>query len=107
MNFGNVMTKQVLTFVALMVLLSLTFFLAHVDLGPANLLSGIIIALIKAALVAAFFMNLWESDGINRIFAIAGVFMLVVLLTLALSDFLTRGWLAMPGEFPQKLNIAQ
>ncbi|HXW53035.1 MAG TPA: cytochrome C oxidase subunit IV family protein [Myxococcota bacterium] len=107
MNLANPVTKQLLTLVALMALLLLTFFLAHLDFGFLNVAISVAIALIKALLIGLFFMNLWQSDGINRIFAMAGAFMLFILLTLTLSDFLTRSWLEMPGYFPSTQLIAQ
>jgi|SRR5579871_209877 len=97
---GTTTLRQLLTLVLLMALLVITFILAHVDLGLLNTSVGLAIAAIKALLVGLFFMNLWWSDGLHRVFAIAGAFMLAILFSLALADFLSRSWLAMPGSFP-------
>lgn len=90
------------TYIALILLLGATFALAHVELGTLNTPVGLVIAGVKALLVALFFMRLRMSDGVHRIFALAGVFWLGILLTLALSDALSRNWFALPGHWPVK-----
>ena len=89
-----------LVFAALILLLGLTFLLAHINLGFFNTPIAIIIAPIKAILVGIFFMNLRFSHGIHRVFAISGLFILGILFFLALADFRSRGWLPLPGSFP-------
>jgi caa(3)-type oxidase subunit IV len=44
----------------------------------------------KALLVALFFMHLRYREPAMRVFALAGLFSLVILFTLTLSDYLTR-----------------
>jgi len=88
------------TYLALMILLAATFLLAHANLGKLNVPVSMAIACLKALLVAIFFMRLRMSDGVHRIFALAGVFWLGILLTLSLSDALSRNWLPLPGHWP-------
>jgi cytochrome c oxidase subunit IV len=75
---------------ALLALLALTVTLSYVPLGAANALIALGIACIKAAIVAAVFMELWHSGRRNLVFAGAALFWLGILLWLGLMDFLTR-----------------
>lgn len=75
---------------ALMLLLGFTVALSYQPLGQFNFPIAIVIAAIKASLVAAIFMELQNRSGIIRVFACAGVAWLAILLWLGLMDFLTR-----------------
>ena len=78
--------------VALLAFLGLTIMAAHLNLGPFNTVAAMGISLVKAALIVLFFMHLRYSKRIMWLFAGAGFFWLAIMLTLALSDYLTRGW---------------
>jgi cytochrome c oxidase subunit 4 len=75
---------------ALMALLATTFAAAFIPMGAFNSLANLLIAAIKATLVAFFFMHLKKSHAIMRLAAAAGLFWLLILFALAFSDFLTR-----------------
>src|SRR5687768_8926233 len=61
-------------FGGLLVLTVLTVLTAQfVDLGPYNLLLAMVIAVIKGALVAMFFMHLWWDSLFNSVALIAGL----------------------------------
>lgn len=75
---------------ALMVLLVLTILAGLMDIGPLNTVIAMVIAIIKAALVAMFFMHLSTSSPMMRVFASAGILWLVLLFGLTLGDYLTR-----------------
>ena len=76
---------------ALIVLLLATVGIDLVDLGWGNTALAIGIAAVKALLVATFFMHLKYSKPIVWLFAGAGIFWLGTLITLGMSDYLTRG----------------
>jgi cytochrome c oxidase subunit 4 len=86
--------RLVLSWLALLFLLSLTVLFAYQPLGALNLPVALLIASVKALIVGVVFMELNESSGLKRAFAAAGFFWLGLLLWLAASDFLTR------PEFP-------
>jgi cytochrome c oxidase subunit 4 len=89
----------VLAFAALLALLALTVTLAYQPLGLFNAAAALIIATVKAALVAAVFMELaYKPRALTVAFAGAGFFWLGILLWLALSDFATR------PNFPPRLG---
>jgi cytochrome c oxidase subunit IV len=80
-------------FGALLALTVVTTEVARVDLGYFNVVAAIGIAVLKALLVALFFMHLVRTPHRTMIVAGAGVFWLAILIVLTLGDVLTRGWL--------------
>jgi cytochrome c oxidase subunit 4 len=74
----------------LFLLLALTVGAAFVPMGPMNAVASFGIALLKALLVAVFFMQLRRPDTLLRLAAAAGLFWLATLIGLTLSDYLTR-----------------
>jgi cytochrome c oxidase subunit 4 len=76
--------------VALVGLLGLSVLLSRLPLGPLKPVSGLGIAIVKAVLVAAFFMHLKYRDGRTLVFALAGLAWLALLFTFTLADYLTR-----------------
>ena len=79
-----------LVFVTLLALTALTTFVAFVDLGPFNTIAAMTIAVCKALLVLLFFMHVRYSEHLIRVFVIAGLFWLAILIVLTMSDVLTR-----------------
>ena len=87
-----------ISWLALLALLAGTVTLAYQPLGTFNLGIALLIATIKAAIVAAVFMELREHRGLVIAFASAGFFWLGILLWLAGADFVTR------PQFPPTLT---
>jgi cytochrome c oxidase subunit 4 len=82
-------------FAALLALTALTTAIAFVDLGGVgNVAVALSVAIVKAALVALYFMHLRHSTPLTVIFAGAGLFWLGLLIVLTLSDYISRGWLS-------------
>lgn len=77
-------------FAALMVLTAATVFVATIDLGWANDVVALGIAVTKALLVLWFFMHLRYSTRVTVLTAVAGFFWLAILISLTLNDYLTR-----------------
>jgi cytochrome c oxidase subunit 4 len=90
--------RYVAVWLALCVLTFATFWL-HEFLGhraPLSLIVAMTIAVAKSALVALFFMELWEHRGGNRfVFAVSVAFVLI-LMGLTIADVHTRYPLAVP-----------
>ena len=84
-------------FAALLVLTAITVGMAFVDLGPFNTFLALTIAVSKAVLVILFFMHVRYGSRLITVYVVAGVFWLLLLLSLSLTDFLTRGWLPVSG----------
>jgi cytochrome c oxidase subunit 4 len=79
-----------LVWFALLALLGITLFAAYLPLGKFNLVTGLAIAAVKAALVAVVFMQLWSSRPLMRLAAVTGLFWLAILLLLTFTDLVTR-----------------
>jgi cytochrome c oxidase subunit IV len=89
----------IVVWVALMGLMILTAGLSRIDLGEWSTVVALAIAAIKALLVILFFMHVrYESQKMAWIFVVAGFFWLGILLTLTLTDYLTRGSLGVVGH---------
>jgi cytochrome c oxidase subunit IV len=82
--------RNILVWLALLLLLMLTFGVAHLSLGVGNVVAGLAIATIKAGLVVMIFMGLRSANGLIKLTAAAGVFWLIFLFALTLSDVLAR-----------------
>jgi cytochrome c oxidase subunit 4 len=80
-------------FGALLVLTVITVLVARVDLGPLNNIVALTVAVLKATLVVLYFMHVRYSSKLTWVFVIAGLFWLGILMTLTLSDYMTRGGL--------------
>lgn len=78
------------TWVLLLLFLVLTVWVSHLSLGVFNLPLALLIAVLKSALVIAFFMRLKRSEGLIKIYVAMGIMSVVILLTLTFSDILTR-----------------
>ena len=76
----------------LMVCTYLTWQVAYFDLGAFNTVAALVIAVFKAVLVVLFFMHVRDSPRLTWAVVIGGVFWLVLLLALTMSDYLSRGW---------------
>jgi cytochrome c oxidase subunit 4 len=70
----------------------LTVQMAFLDLGALNAVAALAIATFKAALVILFFMHVKYSTRLTWAVVIGSIFWLGILLTLTMSDYLTRVW---------------
>jgi cytochrome c oxidase subunit 4 len=82
--------RNILVWLALMLLLALTFGAAHLSLGTGNVVVGLAIAMVKAGLVVMIFMGLRGASTLIKLASAAGVFWLVFLFALTLSDVIAR-----------------
>jgi cytochrome c oxidase subunit IV len=78
-------------FGALMVLTVVTIFVAYQPLGAWNFPVAIGIAITKATLVILFFMHAKYSSQLTKLFVGTAFFFLFVMLTLTMTDNLSRG----------------
>ena len=80
------------TCAALMLLLALTWTIGYINLGMFNVIIALAIAIIKASLVALFFMHIKGSSRLLHLAMAVGVIWLLIMLSLTLTDYFTRGW---------------
>jgi cytochrome c oxidase subunit 4 len=88
-------------FATLMVLTGVTVAIAYLDLGPINTVVAIAIACFKAMIVVLYFMHVKYSTRLIKLAIVAGLYWMGILLTLTLSDYLTRGW----GTYGQQITL--
>ena len=81
----------------LMVLTALTVYAAFTDLGILNFPVAISIAITKATLVILFFMHAKYSSKLTQLFVGMSFFFLLILFSLTLTDYLSRGLKTYPG----------
>jgi cytochrome c oxidase subunit IV len=94
----------VTVFVILLICTGLTAWIATVDLSVNigghelnfNPAVALLIAIFKATLVILFFMHIKYSKWVTRTVVIAGVFWLCILLSLTMTDYLSRAFLTSP-----------
>ena len=99
MNMSNHVSPRstyVAIFGALMVFTAITVAAAFVNLGSFNFPVAIAIAITKATLVILFFMHAKYSSRLTKLVVSGAFFFLFVLLTLTMTDYLSRGWHASP-----------
>jgi len=84
----------VAVFVALVILTLATVGATFLDLGPWHTAVGFIIATAKGWLVALFFMHLLHANRLILVSAGVGLFWLSILMSLTLTDYVTRHWQA-------------
>jgi cytochrome c oxidase subunit 4 len=78
-------------FTALIVLTLTTTAVSFIDLGgDLNVVVALFIAVCKAVLVILYFMHVRYSSRLTWVFVGAGFFWLSILITLTMSDLLTR-----------------
>jgi len=92
------LTTYLFVFGALMLLLAATVAVHFMNLGSTGTAFGILIAIVKALLVAAFFMHLRWSSRVIWVAAGAGCFWLAIMVSLSMSDYFTRGWMQESGK---------
>ena len=88
----------VATFVALLILTFITYLVATQDFGWLNTPIALAVAFTKASLVVIYFMGLRYNTSLTKTVAIGGFFWLIILFGITMSDYLTRGWMGVPGR---------
>ncbi|HWF48394.1 MAG TPA: hypothetical protein VG168_15410 [Bryobacteraceae bacterium] len=88
----------VFVWLALLGLTLLNTLIAFVNLGTWNTVIAIGIATIMACLIAGFLMHALYESMVIRIILAAAVIWFLFLLSLAVGDYATRGWLPFPGK---------
>ena len=79
-------------FLALIVLTATTIGVSYIDLGDWNIVAAITIAVIKASLVAWIFMNVRHSTTLMKLFVVAGLIWLGIMMVFTFADYTTRAW---------------
>ena len=81
----------VIVWASLLALLLLTLGIASLNLHPFNAMIALTIAVMKMLLIILYFMHVRYSTRLTWIFVVAGFLWLLIMITLTMSDYLTRG----------------
>ena len=79
-------------FITLLVFTAITVFAAYLDLHWANPVIALAIASFKAVIVILFFMHAAYQSRLIKMTIGAGFFMFLVLVTMTMSDYISRSW---------------
>lgn len=82
--------KFIAVWAALLVLTVITWQVSYIDLGMMNVVVALIIASVKASLVALIFMHLKYENALVWAFAVFPLFFLTLIIMGTLSDTLFR-----------------
>jgi cytochrome c oxidase subunit 4 len=94
---GSHVARYAIVWVALLALTLLTFGLSRLHIpGGWGVVVALSIAATKGALVALFFMHLWDQRGANRLVFLTSLVFVALLIGVTLSDNATRFQLANP-----------
>lgn len=80
------------TFFGLIGLTALTTLLGFIDMGVFNTVIALLLAAVKASLIAAFFMHALYETKLVRVVMAGGVIWFLILITITLSDYISRNW---------------
>ena len=81
-----------IVFGTLLVFTGITVGAAFIDLGIFNPVVALAIACFKAVIVILFFMHVKYQSNLIKMTVGAGFFTFLVLITMTLSDYMSRAW---------------
>jgi len=79
-------------FVTLLTLTGITVAAAFVNLGILNPIVALAIASAKGTIVILFFMHVFFQSKLIKLTVVAGFFTFLALITMTLSDYVSRAW---------------
>lgn len=94
----NAIRPTVFTLFGLLGLTLLTSLLGLLNLGVMTPVVALIIAAAQAFLIAAFLMHARTDIALVRVVIASGVIWFLILITLTMTDYVTRGWLLPSGK---------
>jgi cytochrome c oxidase subunit IV len=83
----------------------LTVQFAFLDLGAMNTVAALAIATFKATLVVLFFMHVKYGSHLTKLIVGVAIFFLGIMLTLTMTDYMSRGWFTAPGGSTSPASI--
>ena len=76
----------------------LTSLIGSLNLGVMTPVIAVIIAACQAFLIGAFLMHGKEDIALVRVIIAGGIIWFLILVTLTMTDYITRGWLLPSGK---------
>src|SRR5581483_6483603 len=91
----------VFVWLALICLTGMTTGVSYVELGWMNIVIALLIAVFKASLVVWIFMGVRHTTTLTKLFVVAGLVWLSILILLTFSDYTSRPWTYQPQPWSQ------
>ena len=76
----------------LIVLTGVTSAVSYLELGIFNIVVALLIAVTKASMVAWIFMGVRYTTNLTKLFVVAGLVWLSILVLITFSDYTSRSW---------------
>lgn len=73
-----------------MVMTAITVYVSYINFGMLNIVIALVVASIKASIVALYFMHLKFEDSITWVFALFPLLLLALLIGMTITDTFTR-----------------
>ena len=80
----------IIVWAALMVMTATTVYVSYINFGVLNIVIALVVASIKATMVALYFMHLKLEDSITWVFALFPLSLLALLIAMTMTDMFTR-----------------
>jgi len=84
--------QYAMVFGTLLLFTGITVGAAYINMGPLNPVIALGIACFKAVVVILFFMHVKYQSHLIKMTVGAGFFTFIVLITMTLSDYMSRAW---------------
>lgn len=91
----------VLVWAVLTLLTWTTARVSEIDLGEWNIVVALLIAVSKASLVVWVFMGVRYTTTLTRLFVVAGLVWLSIMILITYSDYNSRSWTYQPQPWSQ------
>jgi cytochrome c oxidase subunit IV len=82
----------VLVWATLVIFTGITSAVSYIELGPWNVVVALAIAVTKASLVVWVFMGVRYTTTLTRLFVVAGLVWLSIMILITYSDYNSRNW---------------
>ena len=86
------------TFFGLLALTMTTVLIGYIDLGWGSMFVAVTIATLKTTLIASFFMHALLESRLVKLVIAGSLVWFLIFVTLTLGDYISRGWLPVPGK---------
>ncbi len=80
----------IIVWIILMILTAVTVYVSYINFGILNIVIALVVASIKASVVALYFMHLKFEDSITWVFALFPLSLLALLIAMTITDTFTR-----------------
>lgn len=95
----------VLVWAALTVLTWTTARVSEIELGEWNIVVALLIAVMKASMVVWIFMGVRYTTTLTRLFVVAGLVWLMIMIFLTASDYNSRSWTYQPQPWSNHKTV--